>query len=150
MPWQDLLASNRVDRHTTSRQELDDLRAAADRNLRDAAVPRLSADNRFGLAYEAVVILAKMAIGCAGYRVKAYGGHQTTFAALPLAMGREASGEAAYFDACRRKRNILSYDRADVATDTEAAELLRRAREFRRAVEAWIAGKHPRLARNAG
>ena len=70
------------------------------------------------------------------------------YAALPLAVGREASGDAAYFDACRRKRNVLSYDRADVATDTEAAELLTRARQFRRTVEAWIARQHPGFARN--
>jgi hypothetical protein len=30
MSWQDLLAANRVRRHTTSRQELTDLRAATE------------------------------------------------------------------------------------------------------------------------
>jgi hypothetical protein len=59
-----------VDRHTTSKQELDDLRSVVTRNLADAAITALSADNRFGLAYEAGLLLAKMAIAAAGYRVK--------------------------------------------------------------------------------
>ena len=134
MSWQDLLASNRVERHATSRQEIADLRAAAGRNLRDAAAAAISADNRFGLAYEAVVILAKMVIACAGYRVKGIAAHQTTFIALPLAMGEQAASDAAYFDACRRKRNVLSYDRADVVTGTEVTELLTKARRYRQAV----------------
>ena len=50
MTWKELLAEKRVEPHTTSKQELDDLRSAVDRNLRDAAIPQLSADNRFGLA----------------------------------------------------------------------------------------------------
>ena len=50
----------------TSKQELDDLRNAVDRNLRDAAIPQLSADNRFGVAYEAALLLGKIAVACAG------------------------------------------------------------------------------------
>ncbi|MGD0384465.1 MAG: hypothetical protein ABSA77_13170 [Thermoguttaceae bacterium] len=87
MTWQELLDANRVEKHTTTRQELDDLRKAINRNLHDADLPGLSADNKFGLAYEAGLLLAKMAVACAGYRVKGQGGHQTTFASLKLAIG---------------------------------------------------------------
>lgn len=108
--WKALLANHRVERHTATRRELDDLRSAVDRNLLDAALPGLSADNRFGLAYEAALPLAKMAVACAGYRAKGHAAHQTTFLALEQAMGRGISAEADYLDACRRKRHILSYD----------------------------------------
>lgn len=148
VPWKVLLASNRVDRHTTSRQELNDLRAAVERNLHDAGLSGLSADNKFGLAYEAVLLLAKMAIVCAGYRTKGPGAHQTTFAALEIAMGPPASNDAAYFDRCRRKRHTLSYDVAGVVADTEAGEILTRARRFRETVEAWITREHPGLSRS--
>ena len=147
MPWKALLASNRVEPHTTSRQELDGLRAAVDRNLHDAGLPGLSADNRFGLAYEAVLLLSKMAIACAGYRAKGHGAHQTTFVALELAMGRTVAKDGAYFDRCRRKRHALSYDAAGVVADTEATELLEKTGEFRQTVEAWIARHHPKLGR---
>jgi hypothetical protein len=145
MTWKELLAEKRVEAHRTSKQQLDDLRSAVDRNLRDAAVPKLSADNRFGLAYEAGLLLGKMAVACAGYRVKGQGAHQTTFAALKLALGAGVSGTAAYLERCRRKRNELSYDVAGVVTDTEATEILAQATALRKTVEQWIAENHPHL-----
>src|SRR5215467_2467929 len=87
MSWQALLANGRVKRHTTSRQEIEDLRAVVERDLQDANVQEISADRRFATAYNAVLQLAKMVIACSGYRVSGLGHHQTTFEALELAMG---------------------------------------------------------------
>jgi hypothetical protein len=42
MTWQQLLAERKVQRHTTSRQELDDLRAVVERDLADAGLSALS------------------------------------------------------------------------------------------------------------
>jgi len=146
MTWKEWLAENRVEPHATSKQELADLRSAVERNLRDAAIPQLSADNRFGLAYEAALLLGKMAVACAGYRVKGQGAHQTTFAALKLALGAGVSKTSSYLERCRRKRNELSYDMAGVVTDTEAAEILAQIKEFQKSVEKWIAKSHPHLS----
>lgn len=145
MSWQQLLAANRVRRHATSRQELMDLRAVIARDLQDAAVAGLSADRRFATAYNAVLQLTKIVIACAGYRVVGLGHHQTTFEALELAMGPSIASIAAYFDTCRRKRNLVEYDLANVATETETEELLRQAQQFAQTVEAWIAQNHPAL-----
>jgi len=90
--------------------------------------------------------LAKMSIACAGYRVTGGGHHQTTIQALQLALGKNAASYAAYFDACRRKRNQLDYDVAQVATHTESQEMLKRANEFRTFVEAWITSNFPIFA----
>jgi hypothetical protein len=141
--WKQLLESRRVEAHETSKSELDDLRSAVARNVRDAAIVELSADNRFGLAYEAALLLAKMVLACAGYRVKGQGAHQTTFAALPLVLGPSISQTASYFDRCRRKRNEISYDMADVATDTEVKEILGKTQQLQQTVETWIANSHP-------
>lgn len=135
-----------MDRHTTSKREIDDLRSAVNRNLRDAGISQLSADNRFGLAYEATVLLAKMVVACSGYRVKGQGAHQTTFVALKLAMGSDIAKMASYLERCRRKRNLLSYDTAGVVTETEATEILAQAQAMQRTVEQWIAGRHPRFS----
>jgi hypothetical protein len=143
MNWQQLLAANRVRRHVTSRQELTDLRAVIARDLQDAALTGLSVDRRFAIAYNAVLQLSKMVIACAGYRVVGQGHHQTTFEALELAMGQSIRATASYFDICRRKRNLVDYDLANVATETETEELLRQARQFAQVVEAWIAENHP-------
>jgi hypothetical protein len=142
MSWQQLLAANRVRRHATSRQELNDLRAVIARDLQDAALPGLSADRRFATAYNAVLQLTKMVIACTGYRVVGQGHHQTTFEGLELAMGAGIAALAAYFDTCRRKRNLVEYDVANVATETEAEELLRQAQQFAQAVEGWVAQNH--------
>jgi NAD-dependent DNA ligase len=146
MTWKELLAEKRIEPHATSKQELDALRSAVNRNLRDAAVGQLSADNRFGLAYEAGLLTAKMAVTCAGYRVKGQGAHQTTFAALKLALGTGINKIAAYLERCRRKRNELSYDAAGVVTETEAAEILRQAQALEKTVEQWIAKNHPQFS----
>jgi hypothetical protein len=75
MSWQQLLRNHRVQRHTTSRRELDGLRAIVTRDLQDARVAGLSTDRQFATAYNAVLQLAKMAIACAGYRVVGAGHH---------------------------------------------------------------------------
>jgi len=115
------------------------------RNLKDAALAGLSADNKFGLAYEAALILAKMAVACAGYRVKGSAHHRTTFEALPLAMGRAAQANADFFEQCRRSRNLISYDVAGIITASQAATVYAEATAFEQAVEVWIAALHPAL-----
>ena len=146
MSWQQLLHNRRVQPHTTSQRELDGLRAVVARDLQDARVLGLSTDRQFATAYNAVLQLAKMAIACAGYRVVGAGHHQTTFEAVELALGARVSPLASYFDTCRRKRNVLDYDTAQVVTETEAKELVQKAEEFRRLVEQWIAQHYPAFA----
>ena len=125
--------------------ELDGLRSVIERDLADAAIPGLSADRCFATAYNAALQASKMAIACAGYRVTGAGAHQASFEAVQLAMGPGIGNLAAYFETCRRKRNILDYDVAHVTSDAEAADVLQKADEFRREVEAWIAKHHPQF-----
>ncbi len=122
------------------------MRALVARDLADAQVPGLSADRRFATAYNAALQTANMAIACAGYRVTAKTGHhKVTVEAITLAVGYAARAYADYFETCRRKRNAIDYTRSHVATDTEAEEILNKAREFYDLVEAWIASKFPAL-----
>jgi uncharacterized protein (UPF0332 family) len=145
MSWKSLQAAGRLQSHATSKQEQDELRSVVERDLADAALPGLSDDRSFATAYNAVLQLAKMAIAAAGYRVVGQAHHQTTFQAVELAVGSAAAPYATYFDACRRKRNQLDYDVAQVASHTEAQELLRQAHEFRQLVESWLTANHPTL-----
>ena len=84
-----------------------------------------------------------MAVACAGYRTSGMGHHTTTFEAAELALGVGSASFTAYFDACRRKWNTVDYDRAHVATETEATEVVKRAGDFLVLVEAWIVQNHP-------
>ena len=124
------------------------MRALVARDLADAQVAGLSADRRFATAYNAALQTANMAIACAGYRVTAKTGHhKITVEAITLAVGARASAYADYFETCRRKRNVIDYTRSHVATDTEADEIVKKAREFHDLVEAWIDSKFPHLKR---
>ena len=106
----------------------------------------LSADRRFATAYNAALQSAIMAIACAGYRIASKTGHhKISFQSIPLALGAEAQDYSDYFEACRRKRNVIDYTHSHVATETEAAEILEKAREFYDFVEAWIARTRPAL-----
>ena len=130
MSWQQLQANHQIQTHSTSRRELEGLRAIVERDLKDARVPGLSTDRQFATAYNAVLQLAKMAIACAGYRVVGIGHHQITFEAIELALGPSITNLASYFDMCRRKRNILDYDSAQVVTEPRRKNSWRKP-EFR-------------------
>lgn len=116
------------------------------RDLADANIEGLSDDRRFATAYNAVLQLTKMVIACEGYRVVGMGYHQTTFEALEIAMGPSIAPFSAYFERCRRQRNQVDYDMADVATPAEAELLLDKAQDYQRLVEAWIRRRHPAFA----
>lgn len=86
-----------------------------------------------------------MAIACAGYRIATgVGHHQKTFEAVKMALGTNSAEMLAdYFETCRRKRNNIDYDAAEVVTETEAQELSEKAREFQTLIEDWISKYHP-------
>jgi len=65
------------------------LLAAAQRNIADAQLPGLSAENRFDTAYKAIMQLAMLALNANGYRTLTSkpGHHQTAIQTLPLSVG---------------------------------------------------------------
>lgn len=148
MSWKKLLQEHKVHHHSTSAQEIAELRRLIARDLADASIPALSEDRRFATAYNAALQTAKMAIACAGYRVASVSGHhRLTFEAARLALGKQAAHLVDYFDSCRRKRNEIDYTGATIATGTEAEELLLHTHAFLERVEKWIEANHPPFAR---
>ena len=144
--WQQWLAKGDIKTHQTSKQEIDNLRALITRDLADAGVAGLSADRRFATAYNAALQAATIAIACSGYRVSARSGHhKVTFEAAALSLGANAIPLADYFDACRRKRNVIDYMTSSVATETEAEEIVLKAREFHALVEMWAKKAYPTM-----
>jgi hypothetical protein len=144
--WAKLLDSKDVQRHTTSKREVDAFRNVIARDLADAAIAGLSADRRFATAYNAALQATNMAIACAGYRVTArIGHHRISLESARLALGPAAGNYADYFEMCRRKRNTIDYTHAHVATGTEAGEILEKATAFHELVEEWIAKTHAEL-----
>lgn len=124
MTWQDFVDRRKAVPHASSPQEVEDLFRLIQRDLDDARIEALSADRRFATAYNAALILAKLAAALSGYRIVGAGHHANSFQSLILSLGDDASPLAAYFEICRLKRNQLDYDRADVATNSEVADML--------------------------
>ena len=130
--------------HETSPQEIADLLAIVTRDLADAAGD-ISADWRFGIAYNAALKLCTILLHASGYRPEKNLQHYRTIAALPLILGERMKDEAEYLETCRRKRNIAEYDRAGVVTEQDAAELAAFCRDLRQEVLAWLDTHHPQL-----
>lgn len=146
MTWPSLLANKEAQKHKTSKKELDNMRALIARDLADAAIAGLSSDRRFATAYNAALQAANMAIACAGYRiVSKVGHHRVSFESVKLVLGKPADKYADYFETCRRKRNTIDYTYSNVATETEAKEILAQASQFYGEVEDWLAKNHPSL-----
>jgi hypothetical protein len=107
--------------------------------LQDAALLALSADQRFATAYNAALQTAKTAIACAGYRVASGPGHHRLhFEAARIALGPSAQRFLDFFEMSRRKRNLIDYDYASVATDTPGRR--NSPTKQRRSGNSWVVG----------
>lgn len=131
--------------HQTSPQEIADLLAIVARDLADAECD-ISADWRFGIAYNAALKLCTILLHASGYRPEKTLQHYRAIAALPEILGEQWKDEADYLETCRRKRNIVEYDRAGVVTDQDASELAAFCKELRQEVLTWLDKNHPQLA----
>ena len=145
MSLRDWLRRGQLRRHKTSEKEVRSILAVVDRDLRDATVKGLSPDRRFATAYNAILQMATIVIRVEGYRVAGQHHHWLTLQALADIMPSLDRSRADYYDACRRKRNKVDYDSAEIISETEAKEALKEARRLRQVVTAWLKDSHPTL-----
>jgi len=144
--WNDWLKDGHIEAHRPAREEIAAQRRAADRALADAAIPGLSSEGQFRLAYDAVLALATLVVLASGHRIRSrVGHHQITIEAAGVALGKEAAELTRYFDLCRRRRNVISYEGDEIGED-QAKELLKEATRFSSLVVAWLAKHHPGIA----
>lgn len=114
---------------------LKDLLKLIERDLKDCQIEALSADRRFATAYGAALNLASYVIRKNGYRVSGkIGHHKITFDVANEIMGNESTRFFDFFDLCRRKRNKVDYDIADIVSETEVRELIEMVKEFQKIV----------------
>jgi uncharacterized protein (UPF0332 family) len=139
-------ANGWLHRHETSEQEIGELFRIVDRDLEDGSLEELSADWRFGIAYNAALKLCTAVLYAAGFRARSALQHYRTIQALPLVMGNDQRETATYLEACRKKRNAAEYDAVGMVTEGEANELLSFVQEFRGTVIGWMRRNHPSLS----
>ena len=129
--------------HQTSADEIGNLLAIVDRDLKDATEEGISEDWRFGIAYNAALKLCTILLYAEGYKAERNLQHYRTIQALPLILGSERKADASYLDACRAKRNIVEYDYVGAVTTNDADELIDFVTTFKQDVEVWLEKKHP-------
>ncbi len=145
MSLQDWYKFNWLKPHKTSYQELSNLLAIADRDILDATTENLSADWRFGIAYNAALKLCTMLLYDAGFMPEKNLAHYRTLLSLQFTLGPERKADAEYLDACRVKRNHVEYDYVDGASETEAEELVAFAKALREEVVRNLRARYPNL-----
>ena len=131
--------------HKTSHKEISNLLEMVDRDLKDTG-SGISADWRFGIAYNAGLKLCTILLYAEGYRPERTLQHYRAIQALPLILGDHRKGDAEYMDACRSKRNILEYDYVGGVTDRDADELIEFVKALKKDIVDWLKKHHPELA----
>lgn len=130
--------------HLSSAEEINNLLAVADRDLRACEVPGLDSDWRFAIAYNAARQAATAALAAAGYRVTRESHHYRVIQSLEHTV--KADPKLIHqLDVFRKKRNLSSYEVGGTVSDKEAEEMAALARDLRAQVERWIRATHPQL-----
>lgn len=132
--------------HKTSPEEIGNLLAIVERDLKDAAEGGISADWRFGIACNAALKLCTILLYAEGYRAERTMQRYRTIQALAHILGQDRKKDVSYLDACRSKRNIVEYDYTGSVTEKDANELIDFARDLKEEVEMWLERVHPDLA----
>jgi uncharacterized protein (UPF0332 family) len=128
----------------TDPEEIKDLLAIAERDLRSCQVEDLDTDNKFCIAYNAALQVATAALAVAGYRASRDSHHYRVIHSLEFTMGVE-SAQVDLFDEFRKKRNIGEYIRPGQISELEANEMISLAEGLRMKLLEWLRNNFPRL-----
>jgi uncharacterized protein (UPF0332 family) len=143
MSLQDWANNGWLKTHKTSSEEIDNLLEIVERDLKDAQGSGLSADWRFGIAYNAALKRCTVLMYCEGFRPEKNLAHYRTLQALPLILGIQRRDDADYLDACRNKRNTVEYDYVGGVTNADADELIAFTKDLEHDVKEWLKKKYP-------
>jgi len=119
-------------------EAIDRLLHSAKRNIADAHVSQVSAENRFDAAYKAIMQLANAALQANGYRTLTSkpGHHMTMLQSLPQTVGLNTD-TMIVLDALRKQRNVADYS-GDIVPESAVTECIAHAEELFQIVNYWI------------
>jgi hypothetical protein len=129
----------------TSRDEIKNLLAIVDRDLKDASVAAVSQDRRFEAAFNAARTVAIIALRASGYRTSAQAGHhQKTIESLELSIKADDK-LIQRMKVLSKKRNATSYDAAGNVSNQELELAIKTAADLRQDVIRWLEKNQPKL-----
>ncbi|MCK5585455.1 hypothetical protein KAJ02_05235 [Candidatus Bipolaricaulota bacterium] len=129
-----------------SRQEISDLLAIVDIDLKDAGIPELSAERKLSCCYNAMLTAAHAALRVSGYRVPKSNQSHHYYAIQSLRHTVEFDADTALrIEAVQKKRNVADYVRIGEVSESVAAETLALAEDVCGRVREWLIEHHPNL-----
>jgi hypothetical protein len=134
-----------LDAVAPDKAQIAKLIAAARRNITDAHLKALSAENRFDASYKAILQLSMVALNANGYRTLTSkpGHHQTAMQTLTLTVALPQA-QVIVLDALRKQRHLADYS-GDTVPEATASECLTCAQELQAHVIAWMKENRPAL-----
>ena len=124
----------------TSSQEIGNLLALMERELKDADSP-LSLDGRFAHAFWACLTAARIALRADGYRLRSTAHHYRAIESLEYTLDI-APRIVSQLQAFRAKRAQVEYDMVDFVTTTEFNEVQELAGELKKKLLEWLRTEH--------
>jgi hypothetical protein len=147
MSLQNWLQIGHLINHQATVAEVRNLLGVVDRELADAGVAGLSDDGRFTHAYDAALLLCKLALHASGFEVqkRAAGHHNLWINSLEFTLGHTHKGTLIHLSKSSKLRHITLYDQAGVVQKQDADDLLEAARQLRTDVLNWLRSQHSSL-----
>jgi hypothetical protein len=133
--------------HQATVAEVRNLLGVVDRELADAGVAGLSDDGRFTHAYDAALLLCKLALHASEFEVpkRTPGHHGLWINSLEFTLGATHKGTLIYLSKCSKLRHTGLYDHTGVVQKQDADDLLDAAKQLRTDVLNWLRSDHPSL-----
>ena len=130
--------------HTTSSQEITDLLAVAERDLKDSSASGISPDWQLAIAYNAALQAATAALFASGYRAGREAHHYRIIQSLAHTI--QAKPDLInQLDKFRKKRNIGGYEAAGRISQQEADEMKKLAKDLYDQIVKWLHQNHANL-----
>lgn len=141
----DNLLGKTLEKITPDRPGITRLLEAAQRNIADSNIELISNENRFDVAYKAIMQLSNIALSASGYRTltSVPGHHQTMIQSLTKTIDIETD-TMIILDSLRKQRNIADYS-GDTITETTMITCTKHAKELLFLVEDWLKNHKPEL-----
>lgn len=123
---------------TPHNETIKRLLAAAQRNIADAKISALSAENRFDAAYKAIMQTANAALQINGYRTLTSkpGHHQTMIQSLIKTIGMD-NKTIILLDAMRKQRNVADYS-GDIIPESAVIDCIDEAEKLLIKFRTWL------------
>src|SRR5258708_11461373 len=118
--------------HQATVAEVRNLLGVVDRDLGDASVAGLSADGRFIHAYDAGLLLCKLALHASGFELqkRAPGHHSHWINSLEFTLGKEQKATLIHLSKSSNLRHTSLYNQTGVDQKQDADDLLETARQL--------------------